>query len=279
MNNYKIDYRKIYESSSLSIQDVDSEIDFVIEMLTGYKIQDFIFGKNIDSQQNQEITSVLNTRVQTGKPLQQIIGKAFFAGNKYFVNEQTLIPRPETEILIEQASLKFDKNSNLQILDIGTGSGCIAIELAKLYPNSKIIACDISEKALVIAKKNAEMHKVEKQIDFVCSDIFSNIKDSFDIIVSNPPYISYEDVEEVQKDVYEYEPHKALFAKENGFYFYRKIIENVPKYLNKNAYILFEIGYKQADVVIDFLKKNKFVNICLTQDFDGKDRVVSAQKN
>ena len=278
MNSYKNKYRKVYEGTPLSIQEIDSEIDFVIEMLTDYKLQDFILGKNISIQQDVDIVNVLNTRVQTGKPLQQIIGKAFFAGNKYFVNDQTLIPRPETEILVEQASLKFDKNSKIKILDIGTGSGCIAIELAKLYPNSKIIASDISEKTLMVAMKNAEIHKVEKQIDFVCSDIFSNIKDSFDIIVSNPPYISYEDVEEVQKDVYEYEPHRALFAEEKGFYFYREIIENSKKYLNENSYILFEIGYKQADVVTDFLIKNSFANICLTQDFDDKNRVISAQK-
>lgn len=274
MKNHRSKYREIYENYKTNQEEIDSEIDFVLEMLTGLKPIDFILGKTITEEQEQKAKFILKKRVTTGEPLQYIMGQAFFKGSKYFVTKNTLIPRPETELLIEECKKRL-KNNNPKILDIGTGSGCIAIELAKDIPQAEIIATDISFDILDIAEKNADYHNVLKKITYVKSDLFENISGQFDIIVSNPPYISYNDIEEVQKDVYDFESHSALFAENNGLYFYKKITEQSKNYLNKNGLLSFEIGWKQAEKIYDIMIKNQFTSICLTKDLDGNNRIIS----
>lgn len=275
---YREIYREIYKSSgNFSAEEADAEIDFVMEMLTDEKAYNIWLFDKASTNSLHKAQKIFTQRVKTMKPLQHIVGKAFFRGEKYLVDENTLIPRPETEFLVRECIKKVTENTKM-ILDIGTGSGCIAIELAKALKTAEITAVDISEKALAVARSNARLHKVSDRVKFLQSDIFENISDTFDIIVSNPPYIDFADKNEVQKDVFDFEPHSALFADENGCYFYRKIIEESGKFLNKNGLIAFEIGRKQAEKVSQLLSCNGFVNISVTKDLDGLDRVVSALK-
>lgn len=274
MINLKQKFKKIYQDMDLSDYDINSEIDFVIEMLTGLSSVDVFLGKEITKEQEEKIRKIINIRVKTHKPLQQIIGKAYFAGDIYSVNEYTLIPRPETEFLVEKCKQVRQKNDNIKILDIGTGSGCIAIELAKFFANSKITAVDVCQEALDTAAQNAINKGVLNKISFVKSDVFENVAGLFDIIVSNPPYIP--NSTEIQEDVYRFEPHRALFAPENGLFFYKKIIKEGTKFLNKNAFMAFEVGYNQAEDVSKIFEQNGFVNISFTQDCDSINRVVSA---
>lgn len=277
MMNYRSDLKKIYTGFDISPYDRDSEIDFVIYCFSGLRTKDLILEKSPDNTQKEKIAKVLEQRVKTGRPIQQIVGKAFFAGNEFIINENTLIPRPETEFLIQQCLTLFPQNETLQILDIGTGSGCIAITLAKKFPNSHIIASDICQATLDIASKNIEKFRLYNKISLCNSNIFEHIKGFFDLIVSNPPYIPLNEKESVQKDVYEFEPHRALFAKENGLYFYAKIIKESKAFLKPNGYLVFEIGINQSKPVSELFLKNNFANICIIKDFNDIDRIISAQ--
>lgn len=272
--NYKQKYKNLYQSTSLSDYDISSEIDFVIEMLTGLSSTDILLGKQIAPSFDEKILEVLTERVKTNRPIQQILGKAYFAGQIYSVNENTLIPRPETEFLVDVCQKKFPKDKRISILDIGTGSGCIAIELAKYYTNSKITAVDVCQATIDKACENAQYHGVSDKINFVKSDVFSNLTGTFDMIVSNPPYIPFS--MEIQKDVYDYEPHSALFADDNGLYFYKKIITEGKSFLNKNGFMAFEVGFNQGNEVMGLFEQNGYVNISFTQDCDSINRVVSA---
>lgn len=211
-------------------------------------------------------------RLKNNYPIQYLIGYVDFYGYKINVNESVLIPRYETEYLVEKL-IKYSKelfDKKVRILDIGTGSGAISIALNKNI-DSEIDACDISGEALDIAKKNALNNKCN--INFIKSDIFSIINDKYDIIVSNPPYISY--TEEVMDSVYKYEPHLALFASNNGLYFYEEILKNASMYLNSKFIIAFEIGYTQGEDIINIAKKY-FNNskIILEKDLSLKDRYI-----
>lgn len=272
--NYKQKYKNLYQSTSLSDYDISSEIDFVIEMLTGLSSTDILLGKQIAPSFDEKILEVLTERVKTNRPIQQILGKAYFAGQIYSVNENTLIPRPETEFLVDVCQKKFPKDKRISILDVGTGSGCIAIELAKYYTNSKITAVDVCQATIDKACENAQYHGVSDKINFVKSDVFSNLTGTFDMIVSNPPYIPFS--MKIQKDVYDYEPHSALFADDNGLYFYKKIITEGKSFLNKNGFMAFEVGFNQGNDVMGLFEQNGYVNISFTQDCDSINRVVSA---
>lgn len=274
MINQKQKYKKYYEGMPLSDYDISSEIDFVIEMLTGLSSVDILLGKKISIEDDEKISEVLKIRTKTSKPIQQIIGKAYFAGHVYSVNENTLIPRPETEFLVDRCKNEFAQDKNIKILDIGTGSGCIAIELAMYYKNSEVTAVDICQETLDTAYENACFYNVSDRINFVKSDVFSDVKDTFDVIVSNPPYIPFST--EIQRDVYEYEPHAALFAEDNGLFFYKKIISDAKKYLNRSSLLAFEVGYNQGHDVYKIFEKNDYVNIGFTQDCDAINRVVFA---
>lgn len=274
---FKNDLKKIYSNFDLSSYDRDSEIDFAIYCISGLKIKDFILGKLPNDIQKAEIEKVLEQRVKTGKPIQQITGKAFFAGDEFIVNENTLIPRPETEFLIKECKSFFPQNATIKILDIGTGSGCISVELAKHFFKSKITAVDICQETLDTAALNIKKHNLQDRITLCQSDVYKNVSEKFDLIVSNPPYIPFQDKSNVQKDVYKFEPHTALFAKNNGLFFYEEIIQNADNFLTKNGFLVFEIGINQAQSVTDIFLKNKFSNISVTKDFNNIERIISAQ--
>ena len=234
---------------------------------------------NISKRELEELKIVSNNfksdyeKVLNGYPIQYLIGYVNFYGYKINVNNNVLIPRFETELLVEKI-IKYIKkvfnNTNLNILDIGTGSGCIGIALNKEI-NSNITACDISDKALKVAKSNAKLNNCN--IDFIKSDLFENINGKFDVIISNPPYIS--ETEKIMDMVDKYEPHEALYASNNGLYFYEEILKNARNYLNDKFIIAFEIGWWQGELIKsiakDYFKESK---ITIEKDYTDRDRYV-----
>ncbi len=212
-------------------------------------------------------------RLESGEPVQYIIGETYFYNSPIKVNKDVLIPRPETEELVEKV-VKLIKEylpSNPSILDIGTGSGCIPIALKKEFKDANITACDISPQALAVAISNAKLNNVN--INFQESNIFSNIDGKFDLIISNPPYIRED--EEIMPIVKNNEPHLALYAKDNGLYFYKEIIKESSKYLKSKSIIAFEIGEEQGNDIINIAKKSfPHAKIILEQDFHHLDRYI-----
>lgn len=210
-------------------------------------------------------------KLKEGKPVQYIVGNVDFYDVNLLINENVLIPRFETETLVEK-TINYAKSLKgpLDILDIGTGSGSIAITLAKHLP-SKVIATDISTEALKIAKENAKRNNVN--ITFKQSDIFENVKGKFDIIISNPPYIAKDEI--IDPLVENNEPHLALYAENNGLYFYQNIIKNVKTYLKEKSIIAFEIGMTQSKAITEIAKTYLPNSIVKTEkDLTGKDRYI-----
>ena len=213
-----------------------------------------------------------------GKPLQYITNKQEFMGLNFYVDENVLIPQPDTEILVEKAIEIAETTQKNKILDMCTGSGCIAISLAKKINNAQITAVDISNSALNVANKNAINNNVENKIKFINSDMFNNIEEKFDIIVSNPPYIETETINKLEIEV-QNEPHVALDGGIDGLKFYKIIANNAFKYLNENGYLLLEIGYNQQNSITQLLQDiGKYKNIETIKDLGGNYRVVIARK-
>ena len=198
-------------------------------------------------------------------------------GLEFFVNNQTLIPRPETEIITEYVINNF-KDKKLDILEIGVGSGCISISIAKYLSNVNILGVDINEKAIEVANKNIKYNNVENKVNFIKSDLYENVKGKFDIIISNPPYIKSDVIKTLEDDVKKYEPILALDGGNDGLYFYKKIINDADKFLKDNSYIIFEIGYDQGEDVKTLLEKKQFKEIEIIKDLAGFDRTIIAKK-
>ncbi|WP_264525052.1 peptide chain release factor N(5)-glutamine methyltransferase [Flavobacterium sp. N502536] len=211
-------------------------------------------------------------------PIQYLLGKTNFYGLDFEVNAHVLIPRPETEELVEwiiNENSGKDKTKKIKILDIGTGSGCIAISLAKNIPNAEVYAIDVSKKAIETAKRNAIQNKVE--VTFMLQNILETeaLKHDFDIIVSNPPYVRNLEKEEIKKNVLDYEPHLALFVEDNdALIFYRKIAELAKKNLLQNGQLYFEINQYLGTEMTDLLEKMDFRNIELRRDIYDNDRMM-----
>ena len=230
-------------------------------------------------KEQEEYYKIALAEIINGKPLQYITNKQEFYGSDFYVDENVLIPQPDTEILVEEV-LKitdiFDKE--VKILDMCTGSGCIGISIAKKNLNEKIYMVDISKEAIEIAKKNAKNILGENaKLEFIESDMFDEIEEEFDIIVSNPPYIKTDEIKHLSEDV-QNEPIISLDGGEDGLDFYRILVEESFKYLSDNGYLCMEIGYDQKDKVIDLLKQNgNYKNIKCIKDLSGNDRVIVAQ--
>lgn len=211
-------------------------------------------------------------RLEDGEPVQYIVGNVDFYGNIINVNKDVLIPRFETELLVEKTIkiIKEKFNKKIDILDVGTGSGCIAITLNKLL-DSNVDAVDVSEEALKTARGNNILN--DANVNFFLSDIFSDVSKRYDVIVSNPPYIAYD--EEIMDIVYSNEPHIALYAPDNGLYFYDKILSECSLYLKSDFLIIFEIGYMQGrDVEHLAYKYLGDVFVSIEKDYSGRDRFV-----
>ena len=230
--------------------------------------------KDITSRQRDEFIKNIK-RLISGEPLQYITGMQEFMKLNFLVNKDVLIPQPDTEILTEEVINIAKKLENPIILDLCTGSGAIAVSIAKNVVNTKIYATDISKKALEIAKQNAKLNGVLNNIEFIHSNMFEKLKDlKFDIIVSNPPYIPTEEIKKLDKDVQK-EPHLALDGGKDGLDFYRKISENAYKYLNRQGYLCLEIGFNQKREVLQIIEnKKRYVETYTKKDLCQNDRVI-----
>ena len=237
---------------------------------------------NIDlvfSKEEILIWDAILEKLQLEIPIQYILGTTHFYGLEFNVNQNVLIPRPETEELVEwiiSSAVNIPKFKNIKILDIGTGSGCIAISLAKNIPNAQVSAIDISDKALATAKENADLNKVN--ITFIQRNILetTDLKQQFDIIVSNPPYVRNLEKAEIKNNVLENEPHIALFVEDNdALIFYRKIAELATKNLPIEGKLFFEINQYLGKETVELLEKMHFKNIELRKDIYGNDRMIA----
>ena len=205
-------------------------------------------------------------------PLQHILGTQEFMGMEFFVNAHVLIPRQDTETLVETV-LNEQKNRNISVLDMCTGSGCIAVSLKALGGYARVAAADISPEALEVAEKNAGTYPVE----FRQSDMFAAFepgRDMFDVIVSNPPYITRSEMAQLDHSVADFEPHEALYGGVDGLDFYRAICENWGDTLAHGGILLFECGWKQADAVAEILQKYGFSDVCIEKDDAGVPRII-----
>ena len=305
LNEYKIEDSYIKAKKLLEYILNQTYSEFVINSL-----EEVTKEKKLEYE--EKLQEIIN-----GKPLQYITNNQEFMGLNFFVNEYVLIPQPDTEILVETAikiiekrNLKIEdvrnlknkeiiqnystekvkENKQIQVLDLCTGSGCIGISIAKSIQNVQILATDISKEAIEVAKKNAILNNVEQKIEFVCSNLFENINEKqFDYIVSNPPYIEKNKIKELSKEV-QNEPELALNGGEDGLQFYKEILKNACKHLLPNGYLILEIGYNQADKIINIYKENfenksnkSSENLILEtknaiKDLGGNDRVLIFKK-
>lgn len=233
-----------------------------------------MLSEELSVEQENRYFDLINKNINEDTPLSHLVGFDYFYDRKFKVTKDVLSPRMETEELIYMVLeyIKKSKKDSFRILDLCTGSGIIAITLKKeiVEKYTEIVASDISEKALSIAIENANNNNAN--ITFIKSDLFDNISGKFDLIISNPPYISYKDKITIKDSVLNYDPHLALFAEEDGIYFYRKIIENAVHYLSKDGVIFFEIGYNQKEKILELGKNNNFITT-VYKDINDRDRI------
>jgi len=204
-------------------------------------------------------------------PLQHLTGEQNFMGLDFLVNEHVLIPRQDTEILVEE--IMRDLHDGIRILDMCTGSGCILLSLLHYSNDCSGVGVDVSEDALAVARQNAD-RLAEKQAVFIQSDLFEKVEGSFDLIVSNPPYIRSQEIAGLMPEVREHEPHLALDGKDDGLHFYREIIKGAMPHLKRGGQLFFEIGYDQGEAVQALLAANGYTEIAVVKDYAGLDRVV-----
>lgn len=269
------DIVKILTDAGIEQNEANIEVKMLIEHFAGYSIADIIMGKKLDEDKLKIVEEKAKLRAGTRQPIQYIIGQADFMGEKFIVNPSVLIPRDETEILVRK-TIEIIKEKNFKtVLDIGTGSGCIACMVAK-HTNATVIGADISFEAIETAFKNMEKFGLYNRALFRKSDLFSKIRqdEKFDVIVSNPPYIPPSQKSTIQKEV-TFEPETALYTSdEKGLEFYEKIITQAPNYLNVNGYLLFELGINESLEVAQFMKEQGFKDIQIIKDLANIDRVI-----
>ncbi len=234
--------------------------------------------RKIDKSTLTKFNYYLNLRIQH-KSIAHITNSKFFWKYKFFVNSDVLIPRPETELIVEKIFNILPKNSNKNILEIGTGSGCIAISLIKERPKLRIVAIDKSLKAIKVAEKNAKIHQVEKKINFLNMDVDKYISSKYDLIVSNPPYITNSELLSLDKDVKFNEPRIALSGGLLGLDIFFKIINKCSNLLKNNGMLILEIGQKQSKQLRVYLKLNGFNRIKIYKDLCGMDRCLIGNKS
>lgn len=272
-----------YIRTSLFKQFTSGEIrvftTLILEEVCNMSISDIVGCKFNDlSDKEKQIIICIVKRLQNNEPIQYILGKSSFYGLDFHVTSSVLIPRPETEELVEWI-LQDYQNDSPHILDIGTGSGCIAVTLAKKINRAFVDAWDVSGDALEVANQNAKQHSVSIQFSKV--DVLKPIvlHQMYDVIVSNPPYIKESEKESMELNVVGFEPHEALFVDNSEpLIFYIRIAEIANKYLNSGGKLYFEINQSKGDEVVDMLKKSRFINVELRKDISGNSRMVRAMK-
>jgi len=230
------------------------------------------FEKPLKKSEVEKLNSWVKRRTQK-EPLQYILGSTEFLGLKINLNPSVLIPRPETEMIILEAEKRFSKDAEIEILDIGTGSGCLAVKLAKEYPNSKVYGIDIDPAALKTANENAKLNKTEN-VSFKQMNILEEKIDyKFDLVVSNPPYIPKNEIHELDKDVKDHEPVSALTDSADGLTFYRRFNKIFKEILKKDGKFLIEIGYGQYPQISEILESKHYKTEVL-EDFSGIKRII-----
>ena len=257
--------RNILKEKNIDEREARLLLAFSLEI----KVEKLLLKKECSLREYSKYMQIINKRA-SGIPYAYIVGHKEFMKLDFEVNKNVLIPREDTEILVQEV-INLNKK---KILDMCTGSGCIAVSLAKYIKDSEVTAVDISEKALTIAKLNAKKNEVD--VKFIKSNLFEEVEDKFDVIVSNPPYIKTADLEALQTEV-KNEPLKALDGGETGLFFYKKIIKQAVNYLNENGILIFEIGFDQAEDVCKLLNENGYKDIEVIKDLSGNDRVIKAK--
>lgn len=275
------DISKEFSDKGIDSSNVEAET-IVQDVLGCNRIALYLEDITLSENQSLSIEKMVSRRL-SGEPLQHIIGKVTFYGNEIYVKKGVFIPRPETEILVEkviQHALRLDKEG-LNILDLCTGSGCVAISLTKALNACKIIASDISDAAIKLSNHNAKLNSVSEKIDFIKSDLFdllSKYKGSFDIIVSNPPYIDSKHIEKLPNEV-KSDPIAALDGGVGGLDFYRRIINEAELFLKEEGDIFLELADGiSKDVFTIFKNSNSFVDIKIAKDLNSIDRVIVAKR-
>ena len=259
------------------------DVEILLEKALG-DVDSLYIRLNLNKEVTEDEFNIFNNLIEdrlNGRPIAYIVGNREFMGLDFYVQEGVLIPRPDTEALVEEIIELCKDKKDLSLLDIGTGSGAITVSLAKYLNNADVKSFDISEIALEIGKKNAINNNVEDKIEFIKSDLFSAIKDTdiqFDVIVSNPPYIPKKDIETLHTQVKDYEPYNALEGGEDGLDFYRQITEESVKYLKQDGILAYEVGHDQAQDVAEIMKNNGYTKIYTKKDLQGIDRVVIGYK-
>ena len=280
LKNYKSEFIKAL-SSLYDEMEIESFFYIILEQFHNKKRIDLALQPKMEMDALQLLRwETVLSELKKEKPIQYILGETEFYGLRFRVNENTLILRPETEELVELiiSDNQITKNTNsFTILDIGTGSGCIAISLAKNLSNAKVSAIDVSEKALEMAKKNAEINEVN--VNFILADVLklSTLQEKYDVIVSNPPYVRNLEKHEIKPNVLEFEPHLALFVEDDdALIFYRKIAELALKNVSENGKLYFEINQYLGKETVELLENLGFKNVKLLKDIYENDRMVSA---
>lgn len=278
--NIEILTKSIQYLKKFGVENARIDAEYIFANVLGIKRNALMlnFSREIKEEDKEKIREYIFRRGKKREPLQYILKEWEFYGLPFIVDERVLIPRPDTEILVEECKFLLEGKEEPKILDIGTGSGAISISLAKLFPKGKVFGADISRDALEVAQQNKELNKAEN-VTFVLSDVFQNVLEKdFDLIVSNPPYIPMEEYEELMPEVKNYEPMTALTDKGDGYYFYRKISEEAMNFLKKGGYLAFEIGYNQGEEVSEIMKKIGYEVMGIIKDYGNNQRVVIGRK-
>ncbi|WP_338972301.1 peptide chain release factor N(5)-glutamine methyltransferase [Fusobacterium vincentii] len=274
--NKSVDYLK---KNGVPSPLLDTEYIFSDVLKVSRNTLKYSMSREIKEEDKDKIREMLVLRAKKRKPLQYILGEWEFYGLPFKVSEGVLIPRADTEILVEQCIQLMREVEEPNILDIGSGTGAISISIANELKSSSVTGIDINEKAIELANKNKTLNKI-KNINFVKSNLFENLDKDFkyDLIVSNPPYISKNEYETLMPEVKNYEPQNALTDLGDGLYFYREISKLAGEYLKDTGYLAYEIGYNQAKDVTKILQNNNFDILSVIKDYGGNDRVVIAKK-
>ena len=275
-------YRKLFEKAldllkSSGIENVEYDIKAILTDTFGLDFNKFILDMDNEFEPDKDLEAKYLSRIEKRKmhiPLQYIINKQNFYGLDFYVDESVLIPRYDTENIVDRIVKDCKENKCLSVLDLCTGSGCIAVSLKK-SGFERVYAADVSDKALAVAKHNAKLNNAD--IIFLQSDLYENFPKEirFDIIVSNPPYISTDKIAELETQVKDFEPKLALDGGKDGLDFYKKILKLSKDFINKSGRLYLEIGYDQAKEVVDLAKKEEYYNIQIIKDLSGRDRGIS----
>lgn len=278
----KTSYRKLLTKAAnilkdANIENIEYDIKTILRDTFDIDYNKFVMDMDNEFETDKSLEYEFISRIEKRKkhiPLQYIINKQNFYGLDLYVNESVLIPRYDTENIVDCIVKDFEGSKDISVLDLCTGSGCIAISLKK-NGFEKVFALDISDKALEVAKHNAYIHNAD--ITFIKSDLYKELPNDirFDLIVSNPPYIRSGEIEKLDDEVKDFEPKLALDGGKDGLDFYKKILNLSKDFINKNGSLYFEIGYDQAKDVVDLAKKEGYYNIKIIKDLSGKDRGIS----